>query len=185
MPHRRLVEIRAYRLKPGTRADFHAAATSTMRPMVRAFGMDVRTAALHDDNGYLVRSFASLAELTAQEDEFYGLTPWREGPRESLVPRIDTYVDTLLWLSPGRDRGSACGQRAAAAGGGRGLRPARRVPRRRAGSRATGRCVHAGVRRVRAATPRAAQVAGVSPAGAAGAVRGGLLGRGVRAAMVA
>ena len=54
-----------------------------------------------DDNGYfLVRSFANLDELTAQEDEFYGSAAWREGPRESLVSRIDTFVDTLLWLSP-------------------------------------------------------------------------------------
>ena len=100
---RRLVEIRAYRLKPGTRADFHAAVTTRALPMVRAWGMDVVThgVVLNDDNGYfLVRSFASLAELTAQEDGFYGSAPWREGPREALGSRIDTYVDTLLWLSP-------------------------------------------------------------------------------------
>jgi hypothetical protein len=100
---RRLVEIRAYRLKPGTRDAFHAAATNEALPMVRAYGMDVVThgPVPHDPNGYfLVRSFASLAELTAQEDEFYGSAPWREGPREALVSRIETYVDTVLWLSP-------------------------------------------------------------------------------------
>ena len=102
-PAPRLVEIRAYRLKPGTRADFHAAATNDALPMVRAYGMDVvaHGPVPNDDNGYfLVRSFASLAELTSQEDDFYGSAKWREGPRESLVSRIDTYVDTLLWLSP-------------------------------------------------------------------------------------
>ena len=100
---RRLLEIRAYRLKPGTRDDFHAAVTTRALPMVRAYGMDVVThgPVPNDDNGYfLVRSFASLAQLTAQEDEFYGSAPWREGPREALVSRIETYVDTLLWLSP-------------------------------------------------------------------------------------
>jgi hypothetical protein len=100
---RRLVEIRAYRLKPGTRADFHAVATNHALPMVRASGMDVVThgPVLNDDDGYfLVRSFASLAEMTAQEDAFYGSAAWREGPRESLMSRIATYVDTLLWLSP-------------------------------------------------------------------------------------
>ena len=100
---RRLVEIRAYRLKPGSRAGFHAAATNEALPMVRTYGMDVVThgPVPNDDNGYfLVRSFASLAELTAQEDEFYGSTAWREGPREALVSRIETYVDTLLWLGP-------------------------------------------------------------------------------------
>jgi len=100
---RRLVEIRAYRLEPGTRAAFHEAMTNRALPMVRAFGIDVVThgPGANDENGYfLVRSFASLAQRTAQEDEFYGSTPWREGPREALVSRIETYLDTLLWLSP-------------------------------------------------------------------------------------
>jgi hypothetical protein len=100
---RRLVEIRAYRLKPGARAGFHEAATHGALPMVRAFGMDVVThgPVPNDANGYfLVRSFASLAQLTSQEDEFYGSAAWREGPREALVSRIESYVDTLLWLSP-------------------------------------------------------------------------------------
>ena len=100
---RRLVEIRAYRLKPGTRADFHAAVTERALPMVRGYGMDVvaHGPLLNDENGYfLVRSFADLAELTAQEDGFYGSAAWREGPREALVSRIETYVDTLLWLAP-------------------------------------------------------------------------------------
>lgn len=99
---RRLVEIRAYRLKPGTREDFHAAVTLQALPMVRAYGMDVVThgPTPNDVDGYfLVRSFESLAQLTAQEDEFYGSAPWREGPREALVSRIETYVDTLLWMS--------------------------------------------------------------------------------------
>jgi len=100
---RRLVEVRAYRLKPGTRADFHVAASEHALPMVRAYGMDVvaHGPVPHDANGYfLLRSFSSLAELTAQETEFYGSAAWREGPREALVSRIETYVDTLLWLSP-------------------------------------------------------------------------------------
>ena len=100
---RRLVEIRAYRLKPGTRADFHAAVAERALPMVRAYGMDVvshGTVPNDDDGYYLVRSFPSLAALARQEDEFYGSAAWREGPREALVSRIETYVDTLLWLSP-------------------------------------------------------------------------------------
>jgi hypothetical protein len=100
---RRLVEIRAYRLKPGTRADFHVAASELAVPMVRTYGMDVvaHGPVPNDPDGYfLVRSFASLAQLTAQEDEFYGSVRWREGPREALVSRIETYIDTLLWLSP-------------------------------------------------------------------------------------
>ena len=99
---RRLVEIRAYRLKPGTRADFHAAATGQALPMVRDYGMDVvaHGPTPGDDKGYfLVRSFADLAQRDAQEAGFYGSRAWHEGPRDALVSCIETYVDTLLWLS--------------------------------------------------------------------------------------
>ena len=102
-PVRRLVEIRAYKLKPGTRAAFHDAVVHRAMPMVRAYGMDVvaHGPVANDEDGYfLARAFTDLAELTAQQDEFYGSAAWREGPREALVSRIDTYVDTLLWLSP-------------------------------------------------------------------------------------
>ena len=102
MPVRRLVEIRAYKLKPGTRAAFHDAVVHRAMPMVRAYGMDVvaHGPVANDEDGYfLVRAFADLAELTAQQDEFYGSTAWREGPREALVSRIESYVDTLLWLT--------------------------------------------------------------------------------------
>ena len=101
-PARRLVEIRAYKLRPGTRAAFHDAVLNRALPMVRAYGMDViaHGPVANDEDGYfLARAFADLAELKAQQDEFYGSPAWREGPREALVSRIVTYVDTLLWLT--------------------------------------------------------------------------------------
>jgi len=54
---RRLVEIRAYRLNPGTRADFHVAASERALPMVRAYGMDVvaHGPVPNDENGYFLR----------------------------------------------------------------------------------------------------------------------------------
>ena len=102
LPTRRLVEIRAYKLQPGTRAAFHEAVLHRALPMVRAYGMEViaHGPVANDEDGYfLVRAFADLAELKAQQDEFYGSPAWREGPREALVSRIVTYVDTLLWLT--------------------------------------------------------------------------------------
>ena len=100
---RRLVEIRAYRLHPGTRDEFHRAVAEQALPMVRAYGMDVvaHGPVVNDANGYyLIRSFSDLAQLTAQEDGFHSSQAWRAGPREALVSRIETYVDTLLWLTP-------------------------------------------------------------------------------------
>ena len=55
----------------------------------------------NDDDGYcLLRSFGSLAELRAQEADFYGAAPWRDGPREALVSWRDTSGDMLLRLGP-------------------------------------------------------------------------------------
>ena len=73
---RRRVEIRAYRLKPGTRADFHAAVTRDALPMVRAYGMDVVThgPVPNDENGYfLVRSnLKSHSVVDVQRSITYG-----------------------------------------------------------------------------------------------------------------
>lgn len=97
----RLVEIRAYRLVPGARADFHAAMSGALS-LVREYGMDVVASgpSLEDDGYFLIRAFDDRAHLKAQQDEFYGSRIWREGPRESIVSRIVVSLDTLLWLSP-------------------------------------------------------------------------------------
>ena len=125
--------------------------------MVRAYGMDVVSHGVvpNDDNGYfLVRSFASLAELTAQEDEFYGSAPWREEPRESLVSRIDTCVDTLLWLSPAAIADLRAGNVPPLVAAGELVGRAPRA-RWRAGLLRPGGHVRAGVRPARARHPRA------------------------------
>lgn len=98
----RLVEIRTYRLKPGHGERFVAAMAAAL-PMVRASGMDV-VAFLRSDHEHesfcLIRAYADRAELTAQQDAFYGSQTWRLGPRQALVDCLEDYLNTLLWLSP-------------------------------------------------------------------------------------
>jgi hypothetical protein len=100
-PGRRLVEIRAYKLVPGTRAEFHLAMSRALE-LVRGYGMDVvaNGPSVEDDGFFLIRAFNDLAHRKTQQDGFYGSGAWREGPRESIVSRIAVSVDTLLWLSP-------------------------------------------------------------------------------------
>jgi hypothetical protein len=45
-------------------------------------------------------SYASLEDLQARQDAFYGSDAWRKGPRESIVSLIESYLNTVLWLSP-------------------------------------------------------------------------------------
>ena len=98
-----LLEIRTYRLKPGTLDDFHRAMHERAVPMLRSKGMDVVSYGKsdHEEESYhLVRAYASREALEAEQAAFYGSTEWREGPRSALVDRIETYLNTLQWLSP-------------------------------------------------------------------------------------
>jgi NIPSNAP len=99
---KKLVEIRTYLLKPGTQADFHAAMVEQALPMVRASGMDVvafGTSSHEQDTYFLARAYADQASMVAQQNAFYNSDAWRQGPRALLVDRIDSYLNTLLWLS--------------------------------------------------------------------------------------
>ncbi|MFK3648571.1 NIPSNAP family protein [Lysobacter enzymogenes] len=101
-PSARLVEIRTYKLKPGHAERFVAAMAAAL-PMVRASGMDVVAFGRSDhehESFCLIRAYADRAELTAQQDAFYGSDAWRQGPRQALIDCLDDYLNTLLWLAP-------------------------------------------------------------------------------------
>ncbi|HEX7917504.1 NIPSNAP family protein [Rudaea sp.] len=106
MPHptgKRLIEVRAYKLKAGTGAEFNRLITTIALPMLRAVDMDVVAcgASAHEaDTYYLIRAYADLADLNAQQDAFYGSDAWRLGPREAVLACIDHFLNTVLWLSP-------------------------------------------------------------------------------------
>jgi hypothetical protein len=99
---KRLVEVRSYKLKPGSRAAFHAAAVSAAVPLLHKWKMDVVAfgPSAHDPDAYfLIRAYNDLADLTTQQDAFYGSDDWKNGPRASIVPLVESYLNTVLWLS--------------------------------------------------------------------------------------
>ncbi len=98
----RLVEIRTYRLKPGTHNAFHQAMHSRAVPMIKARGMNVVAygPSDHEEPTYfLARAYADRAALEREQKAFYTSNEWITGPRQELVARIDTYLNTLVWLS--------------------------------------------------------------------------------------
>ena len=98
----RLLEIRTYRLKPGTVDAFHDAVNTKAVPMLLEKGMDVVAYGRSDheeETYFLVRSYASREALDREQAEFYGSEDWKLGPRSELVDRIETYMNTLIWLS--------------------------------------------------------------------------------------
>ena len=97
----RLVEIRSYKLKAGEATNFHEAVESTVMPMLgRAMDVVAYGPSAHEpDTYFLIRAYADLADLEAQQAAFYGSDAWRLGPRNAIVPRIESYLNTVLWMS--------------------------------------------------------------------------------------
>ena len=100
---KRIVEIRTYRLKPGSGPEFHRLVTTHSLPLLREVNMEVVGfgPSLHDPDGYfLIRAFDSLEHLRGSEERFYSSPAWREGPREAIVSLIESDLDAVMWLTP-------------------------------------------------------------------------------------
>ena len=92
-----ILEIRTYRLKPGTGEEFVRVMREESLPLLEKFGIRVVDcgASLVAEDGheeaYLIRAFASLEAHREREERFYGSDAWRLGPREAIVSRIESY----------------------------------------------------------------------------------------------
>ncbi|MEY4906323.1 MAG: hypothetical protein RL260_41 [Pseudomonadota bacterium] len=98
----KLLEIRTYRLNPGEMDAFHHAVHTKAVPLLKSKGMDVVAYGRSDheeETYFLARAYASREALEKEQADFYGSDDWRIGPRNELVSRIDTYMNTLIWAS--------------------------------------------------------------------------------------
>ncbi|WP_429038934.1 NIPSNAP family protein [Aeromonas media] len=98
---KRVLEIRNYRLKAGSRAIFHALVAEQSLPLHREWGMDVvnHGPSLHDPDVYfLMRAYDDLEELNRSQAAFYATEAWRRGPREVIIELIESDANTVLWL---------------------------------------------------------------------------------------
>lgn len=97
----RIVEIRSYNLKPGTRERFHQRFVAESLPMLERWKVDVVAygPSLHDsDSYYLIRSFPSVEDRERSEDAFYSSEEWRQGPREAVLADIEGYTTIVVGL---------------------------------------------------------------------------------------
>ena len=70
--------------------------------MLRKWGTDVVAFGVspqEEDEYFLIRSYKDLPDLKARQDEFYGSGEWRSGPREAIVEKIESSLNTTVWLS--------------------------------------------------------------------------------------
>lgn len=96
---KRLVEIRSYNLKPGSRGEFHRLVMEASLPLLKRWGVDVVAfgPSPHDeDSYYLIRTYESLAQRQTSQDAFYGSDDWRQGPREAIVSLIESDTSIVL-----------------------------------------------------------------------------------------
>jgi hypothetical protein len=81
---------------------FHEAVHTKSVPMLKARAMDVvayGTSDYEEETYFLARSYASREALEQEQSAFYGSEDWKQGPRREIVDCIDTYLNTLLWIS--------------------------------------------------------------------------------------
>ncbi|GAB2636304.1 NIPSNAP family protein [Kribbella swartbergensis] len=92
-----ILEIRTYRLKPGTRDEFVRVMREEAEPLLAEHGITVVSsgpslvAEAGHEEAYLIRRFDSLEQREKLEDSFYSSAPWLDGPREAIVSRIESY----------------------------------------------------------------------------------------------
>ena len=104
----KLVEIRSYNVKPGTRDRFHQRFVRESLPMLKRWNVDVVAygPSLHDsDSWYLMRGFASLEARQNSEDAFYGSDEWKKGPREATLADIESYTTVVVPLDAAAIKG--------------------------------------------------------------------------------
>lgn len=98
----RLVEVRSYKLKDNTFNLFHQLFVEQSVPMLIKWGTDVVAfgpSPQQDDEYFLIRSYDNLHDLNQRQNDFYSSEEWRNGPREAIVEKIETSLNTLFWLS--------------------------------------------------------------------------------------
>jgi hypothetical protein len=97
----RIIEIRSYRLKPGSALAFHHIMLTESVPLHKAFGIDLvaHGPSLHEpDTYFLIRAFDDLQDLIQSQKGFYASGAWRSGPREAIVAAIASDAVAVMWV---------------------------------------------------------------------------------------
>lgn len=100
---RRVLEIRLYKLRPGTRAAFHKRFASEILQMLARSGIAVVAAgpSLHDaDSFFLMRAFADAEERESSLASFYAGPEWLTKHEEAVMGMIDTYNTVVVDADP-------------------------------------------------------------------------------------
>lgn len=97
-----LLEMRLYKLHPGTRSEFDRIFREGALPMLRRYGITVAgfgSSVIDDDGYFLLRAFPSVQARTEQLDSFYGSDEWKRDYEEPVLAMIEAYQTVVTEVS--------------------------------------------------------------------------------------
>jgi hypothetical protein len=95
----KMIEIRSYNLKPGSRGAFHELFINECLPILYKWNIHVAGfgPSINDENSYyLIRAYRDLNDMQQTEDAFYNSDDWKKGPREKVLSYILNYTTIVL-----------------------------------------------------------------------------------------
>jgi hypothetical protein len=94
-----LLEVRLFKVRPGSRPEFDRISREGTIPLMRRFGITVlgHGPTLNDGDGWLlIRAFPSEQRRVEQSLAFYELPEWQEKYDAVVPPMIDSYHTAVL-----------------------------------------------------------------------------------------
>lgn len=95
----KIIEIRGYKLKPGSADAFHQVMQQRSVPLLLAAGTDVVAAcpSLHSSEYYLlIRAYRDAVHRQSSQESFYGSQAWVQGPCDAVMACIDSYTTAVI-----------------------------------------------------------------------------------------
>jgi hypothetical protein len=95
----KIIEIRSYNLKPGSRNELQKLFIEQALPLLKKWKVDVVDygPSTHDeDSWFLIRAYKNIQDRQESEDAFYGSDDWKKGPREAILSLIINYTTIVI-----------------------------------------------------------------------------------------
>ena len=99
MSDNQILELRVYKLRPGTAGAFADRFREQISPMLERHGIEVvhYGPSLADPDSFcLIRAYPSVEERQSALDAFYGSTEWLEQHDEAVMAMIDSYNTCVI-----------------------------------------------------------------------------------------
>ncbi|WP_433649981.1 NIPSNAP family protein [Micromonospora zamorensis] len=97
--HGRIVEVRSFRVRPGTRDEFDRVSREGTVPMMRRYGFTVLACGLtldDEDGYYLVRLFDSIGQRLELSQRLYASREWLDNYEQPVMDMIVDYRNVLM-----------------------------------------------------------------------------------------